>query len=196
LTPADYPVALSKASPRLVREVGAERRVGKFTAGARDDSCFDRFQQLILHFSLEALNDPIRLLTLPHLANSVATRIPRLADASRVLIEGFLLELIRHGDLARLSTLSKDFEPYQAIFSPDHRKLIDDAINALEDRLQARETVSLDDSSRLLPQELSSRKQNLTILLGHLLHRGSATTDAAPGVGIDSVRLPHVAPRL
>jgi hypothetical protein len=196
MSATDHPVALSKASPRLVRELGAEKKVGKFTAGARDDACFDRFQGLVVRFSHEALNGPIRLLTLPHLANSVATRIPRLADASRVLIEGFLLELIQHGDLVRLSTLSKDFEPYQAIFSVDRRQLLHDAIHALEERLRASERVTLDDAARMLSSDLTSRQQNLNILLGHLLYRGSATTDAAPGVGIDSVRLPHAAPRL
>lgn len=196
MTSAEYPVALSRASSRLVRELGAGKKVGKFMAGARDDACFDRFQQLVLRFSTEALNNPIRLLGLRHLANSVATRIPRLADASRVLIEGFLFELFQRGDLVRLTTLSKDFEPYLAVFSADRRTLVDDAIRALEDGLRASETVSLDDASRILPQELTSRKQNVSILLGHLLHRGIATTDAAPGVGIDSVRLPHAAPRL
>lgn len=195
MSPADYPAALSKSSPRVVRELGAERKVGKFIAGARNDACFDQFQQLILRLSIEALNNPFRLLILPHLANSVATRIPRLADASRVLIEGFLLELIRRGDLIRLSTLSKEFEPYQAVFSSDRRQLIDDAIGALQNRLSARESVSVDDASRMIPGELSSRRQNINILFGHLLYRGTATTDVAPGVGIESIRLPHAAPR-
>ena len=196
MTPADYPVALSKASPRLVRELGVERKVGKFIARARDALSFDRFQQLILHLSIEALNNPLRLLILPHLGNSVATRIPRLGDASRVLIEGFLLQLVQQGDLVRLTTLSKDFEPYQAILTADRQELMGDAISALEGKLHARQALTLDDASHILSSEISSRRQNLTILLGHLVHRGGATTDTAPGVGIDSIRLPHAAPRL
>lgn len=196
MKPPKHPVAVSRASVRLVRELPAERKVGKFLARALSDESFERFQELVLDAALTSLENPLRLLTLPHLCNAVATRIPYLEDASRVLLEGFSLELVSQGKLLRLGTLSRELEPYQALYSSRCQPLVLDSLKSLYEVLCSETAISSQQAAHLLPSELSARNQNVQIALGALVYRGFATTDAAPGVGFETIRLPHVTPQL
>lgn len=193
---ADYPLAVSKARPSVVRELVVQYKVGKFTACARTEACFDQFLEQVREAAIEVLRNPVRLLMLPHLHNSIARRIPSLSDASRVLLEGFVSELIIRGDLQRVSTVSKDFESYQAVYSDQTHTMIVESLSKLRERILSSKSISVSAAARIIPRALAASEQNVHILMGVLVYRGLATTDAAPGVGFDTLRVPFAPPRL
>jgi hypothetical protein len=112
------------------------------------------------------------------------------------LIDGFVLDLIGSGDLVRLTTLSKDYDGYQAVCSMVNWQFVDRSIRLLRQQLAASGVLTTDDVVHSVPAEMTSWPQNVQILLGHLLYVGCAITDAAPGSGINEIRRPDVAPRI
>lgn len=169
-----------------------QRRVGKFIAIARNQEAFDQFQALVLEAALQNLENPLRLLILPHLTNAAAKSIPEIGRGTRPLLDGFLFELVFRDNLRRLTSLNRSFEPYQAFYSPQAEPLIRSTLEMLENILQASGRLSIDDVIAKGPEALTTRRQNASVLLGHLLYLGSATTDVA-GEPFDSVRLAHAA---
>lgn len=188
MRPREYPIALSTLPPNARRALSVQRRVGRYIAVARTEEAFDDFQTLVLDAAAENLEDPLRLLILPHLVNAVGKSIPDLGRGTRLLIDGFLFELVFRDDLRRLTSLSRSFEPYQAFYSPQAEPLVRKALDMLESALRVSGYLSIDEVVAEIPEALTTRRQNVFVLLGHLLHLGSATTDAN-GEAFDFVRL-------
>lgn len=189
--PVDYPVATAKTGPGRVRELPVEFKVGRFTARARNEQAIDKFLELVVHAANESLEHPTRLLSLPHLRNAVAQKLVGLQDASKVLLDGFISELMSRGSLRRLTTLNRDFQSYQAIHSVGSHGLITRSLDTLRERLRVVQVLTLEEAKEVLPRDLTVREQNVFILMGALLYEGTATTDAAPSVGFESIRLPY-----
>lgn len=195
MKPDDYPVAVRGGISGQSDRFRAERKVGKYAARAREDGCFDRFADHVLQSALSSLQSPLRLLTLPHLCNSVAARLPALGRGTRILIEGFILELVSSRALLRLNTVSQKHEPYQTLYAAQDGGVVEEALSNLHDRVRAVSSLSLSQAASAVPSALAARMQNIPILLGALLYRGLATTDTAPGVALESIRLPFAVPR-
>lgn len=191
----EYPIALALASQAERQRALIERKVGKYVAGAEKEASFERFQDLVLSTALAALSTPPRLLTLPHLGNSIAQRMTGLTTASRALVEGFLFEALLNGSLIRLISLNRNLEPYQVVIGPSHKAAVDQVIDKCRERLHRLGGLSVDEGAGMLPAGLAHWAQNTSVIMGHLLYLGYATSDAPPGVGIDLIRLPHARPR-
>lgn len=184
-----YPVASSKV--RATRSLTTQYKVGKFTAIAESEEIFELFGSAIARAATQAVTRPVQLLTIPHVCNAVALTLPKLPSASRVLVEGYVLELIASGVLGRLATVNTHFEPYFALYSLRDHSALSDGIASVCDALARNGSLSLSRIAKALPTSLASRKQNLSVICGSLIYSGKASTDSAPGMGIETIRLPY-----
>ncbi len=118
-----------------------------------------------------------------------------LEPATSDLIDGYVLHWIGEGQLRRLNTVGRAMSAYQSIF---WRELDPDVSAGVATVLQAlvRERhLTLEEAARLVPKSLLFKLQHVEVLFGHLLYLGHASTDVAPGVPIESIRLPYASHR-
>src|SRR5205823_3379944 len=155
-------------------------------ARADSNDTFAAFEEELRSQARAALTNPNRLITIPHLTNSIASRL-KLQPATSCLIEGYVLQWIAIGRLSRLITVSRGLTPYQAIF---WRALDQDVSLALAEILNAvvnQEYLTLQNATEFIPNSLLFKPQHVEILFGHLLYLGHVSTDVAPGTAIDSI---------
>lgn len=193
---ARYPVALAKISASRASDLLVERRIGRFVGRASSPDAFVAFRREVSERARESLTSPTRMLTLPHLKNSVAGRIEGLESASRDLIEGYIFQLVKERLIVRLPTVSRNMMPYQALYWHQNSELIGAAIASLCGYIASQGSLTLSHAKRILPDTLAAKDQHIEILFGHLLYLGIVSTDAAPAYPLDNVRAPYVAPRL
>lgn len=166
------------------------RRVGKYTAVASADEDFEAFLGVVRQAVTRATRSPFRLLGLSHLVNAAALAIPDLPDRTKPLVEGFVLELVARSQLTRVMTVSKQFTSYQTVAVFPAGLSLGEAVNVLWKHLRVNGVLSIPDAEAILPNALTSREANVSILLGHLIYLGVAMTDDPPGTALGSIRLP------
>ena len=76
-----YPVALARITAARAARLPVERRVGRFVGRASAQESFDRLRAEVLLKAKASLTSPLRLLTLTHIKNAIASRIEGLEDA-------------------------------------------------------------------------------------------------------------------
>ena len=190
-----YPVAVAKVSQKRADALPVERRVGKFVARAETKEAFASFEEELQRQARAALTNPDRLLTIPHLRNSIAARMEDLEPATSDLIDGYILHWIGEGQLARLNTISRAMSAYQSIFWGTLGPVVSGAIATVLQALVEQQSLTLEEATRLLPNSLLFKLQHVEVLFGHLIYLGFASTDVAPGVPIESIRVPYASPR-
>lgn len=191
-----YPVALAKISASRANGLPIERRIGRYVARAASTEAFQIFGKEVCERARDSLSSPLRILTFPHLRNSIASRIDGIDGASRDLIEGYLFQLIREGLIVRLLTISRSMLPYQGLYWHQDTQQILAAKESLVRYVTTKGYLSLNHAKRLIPSALAEKDQHVEILFGHLLYLGIASTDTAPTYPIETIRSPYVAPRL
>lgn len=190
-----YPVAAAKVSQKRADSLHVEKRIGKFVAKGESDEAFATFEAALQRQAKAALTNPCRFLTIPHLRNSIAARMEGLEPASSGLIEGYVLHWIGAGRLARLNTVSRAMSAYQSIFWGELTPVVSTAVTNVLQALVDDEHLNLEEAARLVPQSLLLKLQHVEVLFGHLMYLGLASTDVAPGIPIESIRLPYASPR-
>lgn len=191
-----YPVAVAKVTQKRADSLRVERRVGKFVARAESKEVFAVFEADLRRQARAALTNPDRLLTIPHLRHSIAARMGELEPATSELIDGYILNWIGEGPLARLNTVSRAMSIYQSIFWGELEPIVTAAIDKVLQALVGHQHLTLQEGARLLPKSLLFKLQHVEVFFGHLMYLGLASTDVAPGRPIESIRVPYASPRL
>lgn len=191
MRPEDYPVTHSV--PGYARKAGAlvEFRVGRFTATAASDQIVTEFRDLVLCSAHAAINDPLRLVIMPHLCNAIAQKMPNMSNATRALIEGFVCDLVSRRDLLRLGTISKQSTSYHAIYSAQSGEVLEAALTRLRKRLHDEGRIALDEAKNIVGPRISHRLQNVMVLLGNLVYLGEATMHSGEPTKTMAIILPH-----
>lgn len=187
---ADWPQA-EKLAELAAHEVGARRRVGRYVAIARSADDFECLYAAVLGAARRVALLHRRLLTFSHTVNAIAVGLKPMRAATRVLVDGFVLEGVARGDIARMVVLSATASPYQLLSAAVQKDSLDRAVESALERLNRAGALDRQSVLPCLPPELRTDSANTGYLLSHLVYRGVATSPDASASTIEVVHAPR-----
>ena len=168
-------------------DVGARKKVGRYIAVARSNEEFNDFYAAIVSAAGRVSSNPGRLLVFSHFVNSIAVALRPLNPATLPLVEGYVLEAVSRGDIARVIVLSSQLSPYQLLTAAVKPAALEQAVTDSLGLLNLEGYLTLSSTRKCLPRDLRDDAKNPAYLLSHLVYRGLANAIDGAATTVDRV---------